>query len=214
MERLLVEYEQGLTPEQILSLARDANQRDLAESIKRMKYSDFMRTPYWWAVSCSVKNRDKRCRICATNASLQVHHSTYEHHGCEHDHMDDLISLCPTCHKIFHVAKKNPFIAKEIIFKNIDVNVSKENTKRKNERKSRRKNKSKVGPANWDIRSLITVTRSNFRELVARKESWHWFVENGYNPQKSGWKERLIGRSLPPEFFNKPERMRDNRFFA
>ncbi|WP_416212660.1 HNH endonuclease [Nostoc sp. DedQUE04] len=34
--------------------------------------------------------------------SLQVHHLTYENHGKEHEHLEDLITLCDDCHKKQH----------------------------------------------------------------------------------------------------------------
>jgi 5-methylcytosine-specific restriction endonuclease McrA len=33
---------------------------------------------------------------------VNVHHRTYEHHGEEHQYLDDLILLCHPCHSKFH----------------------------------------------------------------------------------------------------------------
>lgn len=33
---------------------------------------------------------------------LNIHHSTYENHGDEAVHLDDLITVCRSCHKIIH----------------------------------------------------------------------------------------------------------------
>jgi len=71
--------------------------------ILHMPYEDFLKTPYWKSISKFIKNRDfNRCEICGSQKRLHVHHKTYNHHGDELHHLDDLITLCRTCHSSIH----------------------------------------------------------------------------------------------------------------
>ena len=71
------------------------------------EYQWFLRTRYWFIISCEVKSRaGGRCSICGKNKHLQTHHRSYEHHWDEHRHFEDLICLCSGCHGKFH--KKLP----------------------------------------------------------------------------------------------------------
>lgn len=70
--------------------------------IRRMKYADFLITPYWIAISDIVKNKYKKCQRCGSRKQLEVHHTTYDHHGDELNHMEDLVCLCHNCHAQIH----------------------------------------------------------------------------------------------------------------
>ena len=71
--------------------------------ILHMPYEEFLKTPYWKAVSQYVKNRDfNRCTKCGNQRRLQVHHKTYAHHGDELHHLLDLTCLCRDCHTKEH----------------------------------------------------------------------------------------------------------------
>jgi len=78
---------------------------DVERLIKGMAYKTFLSTRYWNEVRGIVAVRDKQqCRDCQERSShwvsLEVHHLTYEHHGLEHLHLEDLITLCPVCHAL------------------------------------------------------------------------------------------------------------------
>ncbi len=49
-----------------------------------------------------IHRRDEyRCRMCGNDdAQLHVHHCTYANYGKEK--LEDLITLCSTCHQRFH----------------------------------------------------------------------------------------------------------------
>lgn len=88
-------------------LEKDAIGVDLdyiADVIKsNLSYTDFLKTPYWEAISYKKKQlAGFRCELCNNNGYLNVHHRTYKYHGYELYHMDDLIVLCNDCHKKFH----------------------------------------------------------------------------------------------------------------
>lgn len=71
--------------------------------IKKMPYRDFLRTPYWRIISEFMKYKDDYCcHICGSSNILNVHHSTYANHGDEAIHLDDLMTVCRSCHKIIH----------------------------------------------------------------------------------------------------------------
>ena len=69
---------------------------------KSMPYNEFLLTAYWRIVSEEVKRRRGECEICGSKEHLQVHHKTYEHHGYEHMHPEDLQCLCDKCHLKVH----------------------------------------------------------------------------------------------------------------
>ena len=78
----------------------------IKEAILKMKYYDFLRTPYWDGVRNYKLRKEKyRCQLCGKNGTLNVHHKTYENHGMEHVKsiaFNDLIVLCKDCHGKFH----------------------------------------------------------------------------------------------------------------
>jgi len=69
----------------------------------RTTYQKFLTSNYWRKVRAKVIERDrKKCRLCGAAKFLQVHHKTYKHHGKEHLHLGDLITLCRKCHSKLH----------------------------------------------------------------------------------------------------------------
>lgn len=71
--------------------------------LRRLSYDQFLLTPYWKRVSAKVRRRaGNRCELCPATRGLHVHHKTYEHHGLEDEHLDDLICLCGNCHALVH----------------------------------------------------------------------------------------------------------------
>jgi hypothetical protein len=73
--------------------------------IRSLRYSAFMKTPYWMVLSAEIRNRArKRCYLCRRKTDrLQVHHINYMFHGMEHLRWKDrkfLIPICPECHRM------------------------------------------------------------------------------------------------------------------
>ena len=67
------------------------------------KYGDFLKSSYWKNVKKEVLKRDKNtCSECGSNKYLHVHHLSYSHHFEEHLHLEDLITLCKSCHEKTH----------------------------------------------------------------------------------------------------------------
>lgn len=84
-------------------LHRDVDWDSIRDYICDMDYYDFLKTPYWKAIAEKIKYRANfKCQICNSNESLNVHHRSYENHGDEIHHMDDLICICKECHEKHH----------------------------------------------------------------------------------------------------------------
>lgn len=82
---------------------RDLNKTTIKKFIVDLPYEQFLKTIYWTSISSVVKARaGKKCAICGRTDKLQVHHTTYAHHGEEIKHIGDLICVCPECHEIIH----------------------------------------------------------------------------------------------------------------
>lgn len=76
---------------------------NLREYSEGSLYQDFLASDYWQSVRQQVLARDShRCQSCDTTRRLQVHHKTYENHGEEHLHLEDLVTLCSDCHQAVH----------------------------------------------------------------------------------------------------------------
>lgn len=70
---------------------------------RKMSYSAFLDTVYWKSIAYYVKERDgKQCVLCGAEKRLVVHHKSYEHHGDELHHLDDLVCVCRKCHGEIH----------------------------------------------------------------------------------------------------------------
>lgn len=78
----------------------------IAEHIRATKYSDFLQTPYWKAISAYVKSRNEyKCEICGKgDTALHIHHPNYKIHGYELQYYNrkQLKCLCSDCHRKFH----------------------------------------------------------------------------------------------------------------
>lgn len=84
-------------------LSLDIGQRYLFLIGMGEDYDWFLASRYWKIVATKVKEMaENKCAICAKSNRLEAHHRTYEHHLEEHNHLEDLICLCNSCHAKFH----------------------------------------------------------------------------------------------------------------
>lgn len=103
IEYLVAEKRGGANPSLIWSSIQSADPDKLANKLKRLTYKDFLKTAYWFAVATKRKSEmNMLCQICNQGEGIQLHHRTYEIHGYEHRHMNDLTVLCGICHGVFH----------------------------------------------------------------------------------------------------------------
>ena len=72
--------------------------------LRKMPYDEFLKTPYWAAVSEHVKSLRPWCVLCTEPLAgpLRVHHRTYVHRGDEWRHLEDLSVICDPCHSWHH----------------------------------------------------------------------------------------------------------------
>jgi hypothetical protein len=68
----------------------------------RTNYDDYIKSPQWRQIRAMMLNRFGKCQLCSSTQNLEVHHNSYEHIGCEKEHLEDLVVLCHDCHAVFH----------------------------------------------------------------------------------------------------------------
>lgn len=90
----------------ILQELTNKYKEEIAKRIKLMSYKEFLNTPYWKAISVYMKIIKKKCELCGNDFDLHTHHKTYEHHGYELLHLNDLQVVCGLCHSEIHKEKK------------------------------------------------------------------------------------------------------------
>lgn len=71
-------------------------------SLAHMPYQDYLSSRHWRRVRAAALVRAVyACQLCNNRqATLDVHHRTYERRG--HERPEDLIVLCRACHTKFH----------------------------------------------------------------------------------------------------------------
>ena len=95
----------GIPMNEIWLVIRASEPAALLDRLKYLKYQDFLRTPYWYAVATLVKKRaGNLCQVCRSGKDLQVHHrgENYAIRGNEHQNMHELTCLCEKCHQKAH----------------------------------------------------------------------------------------------------------------
>lgn len=81
----------------------NVNHDEVKKYILSMNYSDFLQTPYWTAISEHIRIcAQYKCQECGSKENLNIHHKTYENHGDEIHHLEDLVCLCQKCHEKHH----------------------------------------------------------------------------------------------------------------
>lgn len=79
-----------------------------------MDYVEYLQSPEWKIKRQVALERDgHRCKLCVGTMDLQVHHASYKRIGTPQE-VNDLVTLCGTCHAKFH-GKVNPLTPPELI---------------------------------------------------------------------------------------------------
>lgn len=102
-------WDRKITPKQRINQIRYANVNweTVSDYIRGMGYQNFLKTPYWKAITAHTKFKaGYRCQLCNSSGTLVTHHRHYGIHGFEHAHMHELIALCDHCHNKFHGIKE------------------------------------------------------------------------------------------------------------
>lgn len=64
-------------------------------------YYHYLETFWWREKAAEIKQRDSyKCKLCGSGINLVVHHTSYDHVGCERD--DELVTVCQHCHEHIH----------------------------------------------------------------------------------------------------------------
>lgn len=72
----------------------------------KREYKDYLMSWAWGALRAQVLGRAGGvCEVCGVDGTLHVHHQTYRRAG-GNERLEDLIALCPKCHKRVHELAK------------------------------------------------------------------------------------------------------------
>ena len=78
-------------------------------------YEEYLKSKHWFKTRVEIFRRDNHhCQMCNKALELRdanVHHKTYDNVGKEHP--EDLILLCPDCHKKVHQISKRKYVKKD-----------------------------------------------------------------------------------------------------
>lgn len=100
------------------------------ERRKFSNYYDYMHSSEWQAKRMQrIKLDGFRCQMCGSGMHLQVHHVCYDN-LCKDAEIDDLVTLCKSCHEKVHaidLRRKNPLS----IFEEDEGNIPYEERNRK-----------------------------------------------------------------------------------
>lgn len=103
VEYLSARRTNGANPFSIFESLGTQNQSYLYAAIRKLPYDKFLESAYWFGVSSVAKSRaGMRCQVCNSSTKISAHHRTYDNHGKEHLHMNDIVVLCENCHGLFH----------------------------------------------------------------------------------------------------------------
>ena len=77
------------------------------ESLKAMDYrKEFLKTRFWKIVRAAVREiADGKCQYCNQEPGTECHHTTYDHHGWEDEHLEELMWVCRPCHEMLENEK-------------------------------------------------------------------------------------------------------------
>lgn len=116
----------AISTEDVWAVIHAANPQELKRRLKYMKYSQFLRTPYWRVVSDRVKMRANcRCQLCNRDEKLVTHHRVYDFRGEDHLHMSELTCLCNGCHNKHHNIRAGQVPAGTVQFKQRSYGITK-----------------------------------------------------------------------------------------
>jgi phage terminase large subunit GpA-like protein len=73
----------------------------MSEVQQQINYYSYIKSPEWYKRRYGALMRaGRKCQVCGSQQSLQIHHNSYQHLGNEP--ASDLICLCEQCHRLFH----------------------------------------------------------------------------------------------------------------
>jgi hypothetical protein len=101
--RKIILGETKVSPSKRFQVLCNTMTEQVSLTIKEMPYREFLESNYWKTVkNYKLQISNWTCDLCNAKPQLNVHHKTYDNHGEEHLHLEDLIVLCKPCHAKFH----------------------------------------------------------------------------------------------------------------
>jgi predicted HNH restriction endonuclease len=85
----------------------------------KLNYKLYLDSKYWLIISSKKKLDVGCCENCGSSKNLEVHHTSYNIKGNEHNNMDKLIVVCKECHKKIHGIVKAIYNSKMSKSKNL-----------------------------------------------------------------------------------------------
>ncbi len=71
---------------------------DEIDRLRALPYPEYLRSDWWqWKRLHAIDRARGHCELCQQSGSLEAHHVTYAHLGCERNH--ELVVLCKPCHE-------------------------------------------------------------------------------------------------------------------
>lgn len=71
---------------------------DEINRLRTLPYTEYLRSDWWqWKRMHAIDRARGHCELCQQSGSLEAHHVTYDHLGCERNH--ELVVLCKPCHE-------------------------------------------------------------------------------------------------------------------
>lgn len=68
------------------------------DRLRALPYREYLRSEWWqWKRERAIKRAGCCCELCNDPGPLEVHHTTYDRLGREHN--NDLVVLCRDCHR-------------------------------------------------------------------------------------------------------------------
>lgn len=83
-----------------------------------MDYNSYLQTTHWQETRNIKLKSFPHCRICRSEVKLNIHHKFYTNKKSGesilfHERIHQLITLCSSCHKLWHLYCQNKFIDKK-----------------------------------------------------------------------------------------------------
>lgn len=191
---ILARRTNGANPFKIFEALPYVDAAELKRRICRMEYSEFLETAYWFAISHTAKARaGTRCQVCNSGTAISAHHRTYDNHGAEHLHMNDITVLCENCHGLFHGHMEAPPVRQPKRAQAVQPVVIPSNLP--NPGKIIPHTEEMIGMPDGD-RFTLTLDLINACRANGAFTSATTTALGLLSPLISGWAHRLVGRTI------------------
>ena len=121
---VVVRLFENIPPDVAFAFLKEKFTKEDSITLRQMEYVEFLQTQYWRIVRDYVRlTTPAVCVICGRQHRLSLHHQSYDHHGMEHEYLEDLAFFCRDCHEEVHTCEP----VKELLRKLLDQKVHRVN---------------------------------------------------------------------------------------